>query len=131
MISGSSASARSVICHERNSIAAIVIVTLMMLPTTDESVSVNACWASSTSLFNRLTRAPVWVRVKNAIGMRWKCAKTEVRISKMSPSPTRAEIQRCQSESPASARARTPSSTANSTIRFVSFGRIPLSMIAR
>jgi hypothetical protein len=41
-----------------------------MLLTTPESVSLNARCAPMTSLFNRLTSAPVRVRVKNAIGMR-------------------------------------------------------------
>ncbi len=48
---------------------------------TDENVSVKACWASVTSLFRRLTRAPVWVRVKNEIGICWKWPKTWVRMS--------------------------------------------------
>ena len=37
-------------------------------------MSVVACCAPSTSLFSRLTRAPVWVRVKKASDIRWTCA---------------------------------------------------------
>ena len=72
-----------------------MITTPITLPTTDEKVSVKARCASITSLLRRVTSAPVWVRVKNAMGMRWMCAKTCVRRSKMRPSPIRAEIQRC------------------------------------
>jgi hypothetical protein len=53
--------------------------------------------------------------VKKAIGMRWKWAKTCVRMSKMSPSPTRAEIQRCHSDSTTSDNASTPSKSASWT----------------
>ena len=53
----------------------------MTLETTDDSVEVNACWAPTTSLLSRLTSAPVWVRVKKAIGIRCTCAKTRVRRS--------------------------------------------------
>ena len=49
--------------------------------TTPDSVEVKACWAPMTSLFSRDTRAPVWARVKNAIGWRWTCPNTSVRRS--------------------------------------------------
>ena len=39
--------------------------------TTVPSVPVTARWAPITSLFRRLTSAPVWVRVKKAMGWRW------------------------------------------------------------
>ncbi len=61
----------SVIFQDRTNIAARVTATPIVLPTTDDNVSVNACCAPSTSLFNRVTSAPVCVRVKNAIGMSW------------------------------------------------------------
>ncbi len=128
---GKSTSAISVICQLSTNIAIRVITTLMAFPTTDESVLVNALWASSTSLLRRLTRAPVWVRVKNATGIRWKCAKTFVRMSKMSPSPTRAEIQRSHSERPASTTTRPARNSASSTTTPDRLGRMPSSMIAR
>ena len=53
----------------------------MTLDTTDDSVEVNACCAPITSVLRRLTSAPVWVRVKNATGIRWTWAKTWVRRS--------------------------------------------------
>ena len=53
----------------------------MTLDTTDDSVEVNACWAPITSVLSRLTSAPVWVRVKNATGIRCTWAKTWVRRS--------------------------------------------------
>ena len=58
------------ICQDRVSIAAITSATVSRLLTTLDSVPVNACCAPSTSLFSRLISAPVWVRVKNAIGIR-------------------------------------------------------------
>ena len=57
------------------------MATLITLLTTEENVSVNACWAPRTSLFSRETSAPVWVRVKKAIGICWTWAKTCVRMS--------------------------------------------------
>ena len=73
-----------------------VTATLMVLPMTELKVSVNACWAPSTSLLSRDIKAPVWVRVKKAIGMRWMWMNTLLRMSNMRPSPTREEIQRSQ-----------------------------------
>ena len=49
--------------------------------TTPDSVEVNACCAPMTSLLSRLTSAPVWVRVKNASGMRCTWSNTSVRRS--------------------------------------------------
>ena len=46
------------------------------MDTTPDSVEVNACWAPITSLLSRETSAPVWVRVKNATGIRCTCSKT-------------------------------------------------------
>ena len=51
------------------------------LATTLEKRSVKTCWAPMTSLFSRLTRAPVWVRVKKARGMRWIWRNTLERLS--------------------------------------------------
>ena len=53
----------------------------MMLETVPDNVEVNARWAPITSLLSRLTRAPVWVRVKNASDCRCTWAKTWVRRS--------------------------------------------------
>ena len=47
-----------------------VTPTVRMLPITEEKVLVNADWAPRTSLLRRETRAPVWVRVKKAMGWR-------------------------------------------------------------
>ena len=54
---------------------------LMTFDTTFDSVEVKACWAPMTSLFSREISAPVWVRVKNASGMRWTWANTRARRS--------------------------------------------------
>ena len=67
------ASATSVICHERMNIVVSTMATLRALPTTEERMSEVACWAPSTSLLSREMRAPVCVRVKKAIGIRWMC----------------------------------------------------------
>ena len=80
-----------VIFHDRKNMAISTRTTLMKLETTDDRVSVKACWAPRTSLFRRLMRAPVWVRVKKARGICWMWLKTCDRMSKMSPSPTLAE----------------------------------------
>ena len=57
------------------------MTTVTKLPTTLESRSVKACCAPMTSLFSRLTSAPVWVRVKKARGMRWMWRNTLERMS--------------------------------------------------
>ena len=59
--------------------------------TTVDKVEVKARWAPITSLLSRETRAPVWVRVKNASDCRWTWPKTCVRRSKIRPSPIREE----------------------------------------
>jgi hypothetical protein len=128
---GKSSSASRVICQLRKNIAARVIATLMALPTTEERVLVKALCASRTSLLRRLMSAPVCVLLKNAIGISWKCANTLVRMSKMRPSPMRAEIQRSHNESMASRTARTASRIASSTTTPLCLGRMPSSMIAR
>ncbi len=56
-------------------------ITEMMLETVPDRVEVNALWAPITSLLSRLTRAPVWVRVKNASDWRCTWANTRVRRS--------------------------------------------------
>lgn len=58
------------ICQESSIIATTTATRLIALPTTPDSVLVNACWAPMTSLLRRDTRAPVWARVKNATGIR-------------------------------------------------------------
>ena len=65
--------------------------TLIELDTVLDRVEVNARWAPMTSLLSRETRAPVWVRVKNASDIRWTWAKTLVRRSKIRLSPMREE----------------------------------------
>ena len=61
----------------------------MMLATVPDRVEVKARWAPITSLLSRETKAPVWVRVKNASDWRWTWPKTRVRRSKIKPSPMR------------------------------------------
>ena len=69
------------ICQDSVSITPAVSTRPMTLETTPDSVEVNACWAPMTSLFSRLTSAPVCVRVKNATGIRWTWSKTWLRRS--------------------------------------------------
>jgi hypothetical protein len=88
---GSRTSVNSVICQDRLSITASVRASVTVLPTTPERVSLNACCAPITSLFSRLTSAPVRVRVKNATGIRWTWSNTAVRRSRIRPSPIRAD----------------------------------------
>ena len=93
----------------------------MTLPTTVPSVLVIACWAPITSLFMRDMRAPVWVRVKNETGIRWTWSNSFVRMSKMRPSPMRAEYQRCQRFSTALAIASPTALRASQVTRSRSF----------
>jgi hypothetical protein len=67
---GSRSRDRPVTCQDRLNMTPAVSASWITLLTTPDSVEVNACWAPSTSLFSRLTRAPVWVRVKNCSGIR-------------------------------------------------------------
>ena len=60
-----------------------------------------------TSLPKRLTRAPVRVLVKNAMGIRWTWSNTALRRSRISPSPRVDDSQRVSSPTPASASATT------------------------
>ena len=50
--------------------------------------------APMTSLLSRVTSAPVWVRVKKAIGIRWTWSNRRMRRSKIRPSPMRDDHQR-------------------------------------
>ncbi len=76
------------------------------LPTTPDSVSLNARWAPMTSLLRRLTSAPVRVRVKKAMGWRCTWSNTLARRSRISPSPMLAENHRVATPRTASATAR-------------------------
>ena len=105
-----------------------VTPTLMALPMTELNVSVKACWAPSTSLLSRDIKAPVWVRVKKAMGMRWMWVNTRLRMSNIRPSPTREEIQRSHSPSMASNTARAPMAKASHSTTVVD-GRWPVSSL--
>ena len=67
--------------QDRLNIAIRTRIRVSALDTIDERVEVIACWAPITSLFSRLTREPVWARVKKAIGCRCTCPNTWVRRS--------------------------------------------------
>ena len=119
------------ICHDRTNIAASVVTTVTTLPTTLDSVDVNACWAPWTSLLRRDTRAPVWARLKKPIGIRWTWSNTWVRRSWIRPSPMRAENQRWARPMAPDTMARTATSAARPTTRPVRSSAMPWSMIAR
>jgi len=112
---GSRISASTVTCHDSVSITASVSTSVTTLPTTPESVSLNARCAPMTSLLSRLTSAPVRVRVKNATGWRCTWSKTAARRSRISPSPRLDESQRCTMPARLSAIAMTAMSTARPT----------------
>jgi len=78
---GNSNRHRSVTCQLSAIIATPTTTTEMMLETVLESVEVKARCAPMTSLLSRETRAPVWVRVKNANDCRCTWANTCVRRS--------------------------------------------------
>ena len=79
--SGTRTSDSRVICQDSVSITPAVSTRPITLETTPDSVEVNACWAPMTSLFSRLTSAPVCVRVKKATGIRCTCSNTRLRRS--------------------------------------------------
>ena len=81
MNSGSTTSASSVSRHSSASIATSVVTSTTTLLTTLPSVLVTAVCAPTTSLFSRLVSAPVCVRVKKAIGIRWTLANRATRRS--------------------------------------------------
>src|SRR4029079_9504297 len=109
---GSRISESTVICQDSENITPAVRTSAITLETTPDSVEVNACWAPITSLLSRLISAPVWVRVKNASGIRCTWSNTRVRRSRMSPSPMRAEYHRWARDRPASKTARIATRTA-------------------
>ena len=78
---GSRINATSVICHCSANMTMSVVVSTTMLETTVPRVPVTARWAPMTSLFIRLMSAPVWVRVKKAIGRRCTWSKSLTRRS--------------------------------------------------
>ncbi len=113
---GSRISASNVICQLIAIMTPSVRVRVTMLDTTPDKVSLNARWAPMTSLLSRLTRAPVRVRVKNAIGIRCTWSKTARRRSRMRPSPMFADSHRTPIPAAASATAISAMATASPTI---------------
>ncbi len=101
----------------------------MALLTTFESTEVKACWAPMTSLLRRVTRAPVWARVKNATGWRSTWPKTSVRRSKMRPSPMREEYHRWTRVRTPLTSATTATTTERRTTTPRSAGTMPSSTI--
>jgi hypothetical protein len=78
---GTRTRAARVSCQDNVAIAARMSTRVMALLTTLDSTDVKACWAPMTSLPRRVTRAPVWARVKKATGWRSTCENTWVRRS--------------------------------------------------
>ena len=68
---GGSSRHSSVTCQLSASMVTPTTTTEMTLATVPDRVEVKARWAPMTSLLSRETRAPVWVRVKNASD--WRC----------------------------------------------------------
>ena len=99
--------ASRVICHDRRTITASVRTRAMTLVTTPDSAEVKARWAPMTSLLSRLTRAPVWVRVKKAIGIAARARTPRRRRSRIRPSPRRDDCSRSSRPTPASTTATT------------------------
>ncbi len=117
---GSMITARTVTSHEVLSMTMRVRISATRFVTTPDSVPLKACCAPITSLLSRLTRAPVRVRVKNAIGILCTWSNTAVRRSRITPSPMRAENQRVASDTAASATATSAMTTASRMIVAVS-----------
>ena len=117
----------SVTCQLSANITTPTKTTLITLETVDDNVEVNARCAPITSLLSRDTRAPVWVRVKNANDMRCTWANTLVRRSKMRPSPMREESQPMPTASAASRTATPAAASARPTTSAASSLRMPSS----
>ncbi len=81
MNSGMSTSAIRLTCHDSRNKTTRMTITDSTLDSTVDSVPTIACCAPTTSPSRRLTRDPVWVRVKNAIGCCCTRSKTWVRRS--------------------------------------------------
>ena len=113
--SGVSSSDSRVICQEMPIITASVNVSVTTLETTPDSVSEKARCAPITSLPNRLTSAPVRVRVKNATGILCTWSNTAVRRSRIRPSPMVDDNQRVTSDTAASPTATVAMTRASST----------------
>ena len=101
--------------QDSRSITASVSTSTITFVTTPASAEVKARWAPITSLFSRLTSAPVRVRVKKAIGMACTCSNTRRRRSRIKPSPSRDEVRRSSSPIAVSSSATRAIATASAT----------------
>ncbi len=91
---GSSKTASRVICHDKLTRVMPTMTSVTTLLTRPDRIEVKAVWAPITSVFSRLTNAPVCARVKNAMGCRSTCPNTWVRRLRIRPSPMRDEYNR-------------------------------------
>ena len=117
--------------HERTNIAVSTSVTVTTLPMAVERMSLKASRTPDTSLFSRLTSAPVRARVKNASDIAWMWENTRVRRSSTISSPILAAIWRCQNVSPESTTATPAAIRASWTTRCALPSRIPLLIRSR
>ena len=86
---GSSASATSVSCHDRSSIATSDALTVTMFDRIDEAVSVSTAWTPPTSFASRDWMAPVFVAVKKPRSIACRCSKRRLRRSAITRLPSR------------------------------------------
>ena len=88
IISGTTASASSESFQSSTNIVTIVVAIVATFVTICTSVPVTTLSTLSTSLDTRFMISPVFVLVKNVIGMPCRCETSFVRMSRMMPSPT-------------------------------------------
>ncbi len=88
IIRGTTASASSESFQSSTNIVTIVVRMVAMFVTICTSVPVTTLSTLSTSLETRFMISPVFVLVKNEIGMLWRCETSFVRMSRMMLSPT-------------------------------------------
>ena len=131
MNSGRSSNATSVMRQDSANIATMIMITVIELPTTLDSTSVNALRAPVASVTRRFTSAPVWTRPKNAIGICWTCTNNLRRSDITTSAPIRAARYVCARPSAASTRPTAPTSSASCTISVVLPVRIPTFTISR
>ena len=88
IMSGTTASAISDSFQSKTNIAMRVVAIVATFVTMETSVPVTTLSTLSTSFETRFMISPVFVFVKNEMGIRCKCATRLVRMSRMMPSPT-------------------------------------------
>ena len=87
--SGSAASEKTVRRQSRNAISTIVVATIIRFENTVVKLLVTASWMPPTSLLSRERISPLRVEVKNRNDIFCRCEYRRLRMSYITPCPTR------------------------------------------